>query len=305
MGRRKPVRDGFLTWLGKLLLGAGRVLPWSAGYFTGGLIGRLTYMFSGRERDKALKSIAIAFDGELDGRQQKKLALSSFKHMGRILFEFIKLPGLKGGKALRRVVVADQAILQKMQKADTGIIIATGHLGNWEIMGAAAAQLGFSLNVIAREIHISGFNRMVIDLRSSAGIKTIVRNSESSAKQILSALRSNGMLAMLIDQDIAAEGEFVPFFGRQALTPTGAARLAKKTDSMLVAACCHRTGPGRFQLKLREIRFDSSLGDDESVLKATAEATQILEGWIREVPDQWPWIHQRWKTRPAEELHNQ
>jgi KDO2-lipid IV(A) lauroyltransferase len=302
---RKPVRDTLLTMLGKALLFVCRWFPWSLGYFFGGIVGRLTYQLSQRERNRALQSLAIAYEGKLSEKERKKLGLRSFQNMGRILFEMMKLPGLSKKTLLKRVSLADSSPLDKAKEAGQGVIIATGHIGNWEIMGAAAVQYGYKLHVIAREIHIAGFNKMVIELRKKAGIETIVRNSEASAKKILTALKRQEMLAMLIDQDIAAEGDFVPFFGTEALTPTGAARLALKTESAFVAACCHRVGIGRFEIKLQEVEINREMGDDEAVLDATARATEILEDWIREYPDQWPWIHQRWKTRPQDEIVNE
>ncbi len=108
------------------------------------------------------------------------------------------------------------------------------------------------------------------------------------------------MLALLIDQDIKAEGAFVDFFGRKAFTPTGAAILARKTGAVLAAAAVQRLSPGHHMIRVKEIEFTSADDENHVIIEATQRVTSQLEQWIRQYPEQWVWIHKRWKSRPQD-----
>ena len=106
------------------------------------------------------------------------------------------------------------------------------------------------------------------------------------------------MLALLIDQDTKVDGCFVPFFGRPAYTPTGAATLALRTGSLLVAAAIHRTGKNRHFARAVPIEVSKEIDSERAITEATAKVTSQLESWIRERPEQWCWNHDRWRRKP-------
>jgi Kdo2-lipid IVA lauroyltransferase/acyltransferase len=175
------------------------------------------------------------------------------------------------------------------------ILILTGHCGNWELLAAALNSRGLGMLVVAREIEEPGLQTMLLDLRTRFGTRTIVRGAPGAARALLGALRGAGALGMLIDQDTRVEGVFVDFFGRPAWTPVGAAELASRFDAAVLPTFIARLPDGSHHAR---IHAELSLPSDSTA--ATALMTSRIEAQIREYPDQWVWLHRRWRRRPAE-----
>lgn len=305
MTRKRSAVKRFRDWLiyqtARGLLAVGGILPAWIGYTKGWITGNLAYLFAGRERRKMLSNLQKAFGDEKSPKELKRIARKTFIHFGVLLFEILKIPRMTPGRVKKSMTFEGLELIQRTIASGRGVVIATGHIGNWELMGAAAAQLGIPVNVIARRINDARLNDLVIGLRAKAGIRTIMRESPDSAKQILRCLKRGEMLALLIDQDLRADGVFVPFFGRQAYTPVGAAALAQRAGALFAAAAVQRLGPGRHLVRAQEIEIDVGSDRDHAIIDATARATAQLECWIREMPHQWAWNHDRWRTRPEDE----
>ena len=298
--RSKRFRDWMIYILSRGLFAAGRIIPAKFGAMKGSLLGSLAFRFSKRERRKAVKNIRMAFGESISEKESRVVARESFRHFGKVLFEVLKIRNLNRKTIEKKFVFEGLDVVTEAIKSKRGIVVATGHIGNWELMGAAAAQLGVPVNVIARQINDNRLNDLVIKLRADAGVKTIVRESAESAKMMLRSLKRGEMLALLIDQDLKTEGVFVPFFGRDAWTPVGAAALAYRSGAVFAAASVHRLEDGKHLVRVKAIDIDDELERDHAIIDATGRATKQLEQWIREKPEQWAWFHDRWKTRPDE-----
>ena len=153
----------------------------------------------------------------------------------------------------------------------------------------------------AREAGDGKVNELLLGLRSRLGVRTVLRGSGGAARQILRTLRSGDVLGAIIDQDIKIDGVFVEFFGRPAYTPTGPVALALRAGSPVVLGCTWREPDGA-----QRVRFDPPIdlalqaGEHRkaAIHRYTAEFTAWLEARIREHPEQWVWIHRRWRRRP-------
>ncbi len=297
--RHKRLRDWFIYQVVRALMLAGRYLPAALGRALGGCLGALAYLCARGEREKTMRNLRLALGSERSEEELESIARGMFAHFGRMAFEVIRLPRLSRRRVEKTVTFDGLEPVRRAIEAGRGVVVATGHIGNWELMGAAVARLGIPLNVIARRIYDGRLNDLALRLRERMGVKTILRESPESAKQILRCLRRGEMLALLIDQDIRVEGEFVPFFGMPAHTPTGAAALALRTGALLVAASAQRLDDGRHMVRAIPIELDAGGDRDRVIIEATARATAQLERWIRERPEQWSWNHDRWRTRPA------
>ena len=299
--KKKKIRDAVIFQVVRFFVTIGRFLPTWLGYFLGRGIGSLAFHLAGRDRKKALRNLESAYGSELSKKEIRKIAKGCFRHFGITLFEVMKIPGLSAARMSKMVTFKGMEQIKEAIESGRGVIVATGHIGNWELMGAAACKSGIPVNVIARRVNDSKLNDLVVDFRVKSGINTILREAPESARKILKSLRSGQMLALLIDQDTRVEGEFVPFFGRLAHTPTGAAALALKTGALFAAVAARRTGIGKHEIIVEEIRINDEIDRDHAIIEATAKATALFEKWIRQEPEQWPWFHERWKTRPQEE----
>ena len=176
--------------------------------------------------------------------------------------------------------------------------MASAHCASWELLGAALSARGFTINVIAKRVYIERLNQMLLDLRSSKGLKIIFRSDSDSAKKMLKALRSGETLALLIDQDTEVPGVFVDFFSRPAWTPSGLAVMALKTGAPVIVALDTRLPDDTHRVVVTGPLELVRTGDhDRDVLENTAVITKIIEGHIRKNPSQWVWMHERWKTQ--------
>jgi KDO2-lipid IV(A) lauroyltransferase len=272
----------------------GRRIPLSVGRQLGRILGWLAFQVARRERKKALQNVAIAFP-EWSVDQCRRTIRGMFRHLGETLFETVWLPNLDAETCARTTIIeAAQPVLDIIASGQA-VIAFTGHCGNWEWLAAAVAGLGAPVTVLQRERDDPGMNRFITNIRAHAGIRTADRGSSASGRELIQAARRPGMLAFLIDQNIRAESAKVPFFGRPALTPIGPAKLAIRMENPVVPAFIERRPDG-----MQVIRFQEPIltrrADDAIAL--TARITAAIEAQIRRVPEQWVWMHDRWRERP-------
>jgi KDO2-lipid IV(A) lauroyltransferase len=163
-------------------------------------------------------------------------------------------------------------------------------------MAAAIALAGFRMNVIARQLYDSRINDFIVESRRRFGVETIGRGTTAAARDILQTLRGGDVLGLLIDQSIKAETAPIPFFGMAAPTPIGPARLAARSGAMAIAGFIERQADG-----IQRIRFEEPIptSRDTDPIELTARMTAAIEAQIRRVPEQWVWMHDRWRERGA------
>ncbi len=294
MSRRRASRDRLL---GALLAGLSWLfarVSFRRAQAWGQRIGNLGWRLSRRDRRRTLDHLAIAFP-ELDGTAHWALGRASFRHHGACLGEGLHL--LRHGCPEVEAVVAVEGWeeVERLQAAGRAMVILTGHCGNWELLAATINCRGLGMKVVARDLGSQGLQGLLLRLRQRFGTVTIERGAPGAARQLLGTLRAGGALGMLIDQDTKVEGTWVPFFGRPAYTPLGAARLALRQGVAVVPAFIARQEDGHHR-----VRFLPPLdlaGCDEQA--ATARMTAAIEEQIRRVPAQWVWMHRRWRRQPA------
>lgn len=265
-------------------------LPRQARGVLGAGLGQLAY-FIGIRHKVTLDNLRQAFPALPPGGL-REMAARTYRHFGRVATGFASIPRLKATDLGRWVHIEGLETLRQVLSEGKGGIIYSGHFGNWEIMGAIVARLGLPVSfVVARQS-----NRHVEELidryRQSAGIEIVKR--AQTVRGVLTALQRNRLVAMMIDQDAHEDGAFVPFFGRPASTPRGPAVFHLRTGSPLIFAYCVRISRERYRIRVARTNTSAFKNADE----LTAHMTAQLEAAIRETPEQWFWMHRRWKTRP-------
>jgi KDO2-lipid IV(A) lauroyltransferase len=253
-------------------------------------LGRLAATVVRRERRRALESLSIAFP-DSSPAERSRIADAMFAHLGTSLLEIAWMPNLDAESLPGTTSFEGLENLQAAVDGGKGVVLFTGHCGNWEWMAAAIGILGFSMNVIAREIYDERLNDFIVASRARHRVTTSGRGSGSSAREMLQTLRSGAILGVLIDQSIHVESVMVPFFGRPASTPVGPARLAIRSGAAAIAGFIERRD-GR-----QHIRFEPPIFTrrDDDPLALTAVMTEAIERQIRRVPEQWVWMHRRWR----------
>ncbi len=302
----KQLRRSLRSALIRAAVGVASLLPLGAALALGALLGRLAWALAGRTRRLALSHVALALP-ELSAEAQRAVARGTFLHLARAAMEAVVAVRRIDPVLERYVTFAGdgERLLKEARAAGKGVVVVTGHLGNWELFARRIARTGPAAT-IARPSWDRKIDAMVEDFRQRAGVTTIWRREDKAGgRAILKAFRQGVVFGILIDQDTGVEGAFVPFFGRLAWTPRGAADLALRFGAPLLVAWSRRRGPGRhdgYLIEVEPVAYDPDPSDREAeVAGITARCTARLEAAIRRSPTEWVWMHERWKRRPPDE----
>ena len=279
---RHPFRNALVLFFFYLLLGLTRLTPIRAVPGAGTLLGRLARFLLPKHRRRVRDHLLAAFPAWSPEKRERCLR-ANFRHYGILFFELLKADGLLDRVSVEGLESLDQRPL----------VLATGHIGPWELFGQWLGTHGYPLSAVARELYLPELNAYLVGRRARANFTTILRGSPQSGRLLLQAIKEQRILAMLIDQDTKVEAVFVPFFGRPASTPVGAAALALRKGLPVVVGTIHRTAGMRYRIVLRPVE---TAGLDETAL--TARLTGELEADIRRHPSQWVWVHRRWRRQP-------
>jgi KDO2-lipid IV(A) lauroyltransferase len=266
----------------------------------GRAFGAFFFTLAGGERRKTLRHLALAFPN-LSEAARHKLAGRVWRGFGRTVFEtarWLKWPSAKIAAQAARV--EGWPHLEKALAKGKGVLLVTAHLGNWELLAAALAAR-VPAGAVAQKIYDSRFDSLITDFRENhLGVSMIKRGM--ALRGILEALKKNQLVIVLCDQDSGKDGVFVPFFGRSAWTQSGTARIALKTGAALVPAFMVRGEDGLFEMRVeKEIPLPSGADMEKKVLETVRRYTEVIESFVRAYPDQWVWMHERWRTRPEGE----
>jgi len=266
------------------------------------VVGAVVYRVLRKSRRLAIEHLHIAFGDDLTAAARAHLARASFINIARCFFELAKIDEIRA-RWETYFEVEGWEHAQAMLTAGKGAVIVTGHIGNWELLAAYFAWRGVPVAAIARRIYAVRLNQILVDFRSRQGVQTILRESPSSARQILKALKANSVLAMLIDQDTHAPSISVPFFGRLARTPAAAASLAIRRDIPAIAVFIRRRPGGGHRITVKPPFVIEPGGDLTTGIRSlTRQFNAAIEEQIRENPAEWVWWHRRWRRAPMAHL---
>lgn len=284
------------------LRGVTRVLglvPLSWARRIGAGIARLGYAPLGIRRRVVVRQIAAAFP-DLDQRAVHRLARRAYGHLGRVVAEAALLPGLGRDGVLALFEGADgfEAIEQVVAEG-RGVILITGHFGNWELAGAYVAARGIPIEVIARRLKNPLVDAYVTRTRAGTGMRVV--HDADAVRRTPRALREGHAVAFVADQGVLGlASTFVPFFGRPAKTPRGAAVFALRFGIPAFFVAAVATQRGRYRCVATPIPVRDT-GDREADVDAFVAAhTAVLEAWVRRYPEQYFWHHRRWRRQPQD-----
>ncbi len=245
--------------------------------------------------------LRTAWKSEKNESEIRAIGRRVFENLAMMACDVIRFPRLTA-RTLDRWLSCDSGIFAKIDRIlehGKGVIILTGHLGNWELLAGAFGVKGYSGAVVGRRIYYEPYNEIIVGLRRGVGVETIYR--DESPRKILRILSQNQILGIVADQDVdSVEGIFVPFFGIPAYTPTAPAKMALASGAPIVPACVIREGKRYRMLMGEPIYPKPNSNKEQAVREMTENWSREIEAYIRRYPDQWGWMHDRWKTKPEE-----
>jgi len=252
------------------------------------------------ERNKTISNLTKVFGNSKSPEEIRQVAKDVFKNLGRNMADAFAIPRFHPNNIDQFIQAEGLENIKKGLKNGTGVIALTGHIGNWELLGAYLSMKGFPINVVGAPIYDHRLDELVVKNREHSGMKYIARGS--ATRDIIRALRNNEVVGILIDQDTKrVDGIFVDFLGHPAYTPTGPTILAMKTKAVIVPMAIHIKKDGTHLIKVREQLLLQYTGDvEKDRIYNTQLCNNALSEFIRENPTQWVWMHERWKTKPGD-----
>ncbi|MEX2325426.1 MAG: lysophospholipid acyltransferase family protein, partial [Gemmatimonadaceae bacterium] len=274
-------------------------VPWDRAGRIGAGVGAMGYRPLGVRRRVVERQIAAAFP-ELRPHQVTELARRSYKHLGRSAIETALLPGLGQAGVLRLVSeVENWDIVERAHAAGRGIVIVAGHLGNWELAAAYVAARGVPLDVIVRKMGNPFFDRYLNQTREQLGVNVVY--DAQAVRHTPRALREGRAVGFVADQGVRGlASTFVPFFGRPAKTPRGAAVFALRFGAPVVFVAALRKPDGSYFVGFEEVAVVDTGERERDVDAVVLRFTQVLENWVRRAPEQYFWQHRRWRRQPPD-----
>lgn len=267
-------------------------LPRPAALALGEALGEAVFAVGARRR-VVDENLATAFPGR-DSAWRRRVARGTYRHYGAVLVEMARWVRRPLDEARDLVRVTGLARLEAARARGRGVVVMTAHLGNWEVGPTVARLQGLAFTSVYQRVRNPYLDAAVRRIRTLHGQGLVDRGM--GLRGAIEALRRNELVAFLPDQDAGPRGVFVPFFGRPASTMRGPADLALRTGAAVLPIFVLRRGDSYEVLIEEEISADPAAPREAEVARITAAYTRALEARIREAPEQYFWLHRRWKT---------
>ena len=278
-----------------------RLLPRGLARTAGVAISAVAFRALGRLRRVGLRNLELAFP-RITAGERETILRSEYRNLGFLLAEFCKMPGYTAATASRFIRYEGLENYLRARERGKGVLVLTGHLGAWELSSFYHSLMGMPMGMVIRRLDNPLVDEFVNRIRCLHGNRVI--HKDDFARGLIASMRAGETVGILMDTNMTPpQGVFVPFFGVPACTASGMARIAEKTGAAVL--------PGFLLWEQREQKYVLRFGEEleivhtedaeQDVLTNTATFTAAIERYIRQYPDQWLWMHRRWKTRPAGE----
>lgn len=275
-------------------------LPRTLARRLGETVGRVCYHVFGRLRRVGMRNLEIAFPA-WSQRRKSAVLHASFLQLGRHLAEFCRMTRYTAAEATTFIRYDGLDRYLDAARRGKGVLVLTGHLGAWELSSFFHSLMGYPMGMVIRRLDNAIVDRRVNEVRCQHGNRVL--HKDDFARSLLTEMRAGRTVGILMDTNMTPpQGVFVPFFGKLACTASGLARVAQKTGAAVLPGFLFEETGGRYRLHFgEEIPLQQTDDSEADTLANTARFTAVLEQYIRSFPEQWLWMHRRWKTRPVTE----
>lgn len=275
-----------------------RALPRPLARSIGAIIARIAYATLSRLRRVGLRNLALAFP-DLPPNEREAILRSEYRSLGWLLAEFCQMSSYTLAYASRFIRYEGLDHYLRARDRGQGVLVLTGHLGAWELSSHFHSLAGYPMGMVIRRLDNPLVDALVNRIRCQHGNRVL--HKDDFARGLIGSMRAGETVGILMDTNMTPpQGLFVPFFGVEACTASGLARVALKTGAaVLPGFLVWEQSERRYVLRFGAELPLTSTGDAEADAAAnTARFTQVIEQTIRRYPSQWLWMHRRWKTRP-------
>ena len=284
-----------------LIVNALKVLPRGLARRVGAWVAWVGYHALGRLRGVGKRNLAMAFPDKNEAERERILR-TVYRNLGWQLAEFCQMPRYSAERASRFIRYEGLENYLKARDKGKGVLVLTGHLGAWELSSYYHSLMGMPMGMVIRRLDNPLVDAYVNHVRTLHGNRVI--HKDDFARGLIASMRAGETVGILMDTNMTPpQGVFVPFFGVLACSASGMARVAQKTGAAVVPGfLLWDEQEGQYVLRFgEEIDTVDTGNTEEDSVTNTARFTAVLESYIREYPEQWLWMHRRWKTRPAGE----
>ena len=230
--------------------------------------------------------------------ERRRIADGMYRNLALNLVEFLRVAGGGLDEILGGVRVEGEDRLRGALKDGRGALFLVAHIGNWELMGMAAPRFGYPLTFLAKPIRNRTLNECTMRIRRETGVRILT--PKQSYRDCLRVLKRNELLGFMLDINRpASRAVFVDFFGKPAATTPGLAYLSAHSRAPVLPVFIHRTGEGRHRLVVHDPIPPPLRRDPETIREATQVYTRAIEDEVRRKPEDWLWMHKRWRTQPT------
>jgi KDO2-lipid IV(A) lauroyltransferase len=292
------VRQAVVEQMAEVFMDMAATLPLRFNWKLAEFLGRVWFQVDKRHREIALNNLKIAWGDELSENKTRIIARTNFIHLARVLLELPYLRKLNSDKLDGFVTFHGIEHFKNALQKGRGVLLLASHFGNWELMALAFSLRYSPINIVVRPLDNPFLDKLITKIRTRGGNQLIPK--KGSVKKMLRLLAAGEVVALLLDQNPAwYEGVFVPFFNEIACTNKALGTIALRTGAPVIPAFNVRQPDGSYRIFGEpEVVLARSGDTTRDVGENTAKFNKIIETYVRRYPEQWFWVHQRWKTRP-------
>jgi KDO2-lipid IV(A) lauroyltransferase len=299
--RENSMRENLEYWLVVAVARTLGVMPRGLARLASGMLAFVVYWAFGRLRRVGVRNLELALP-EVSQGERARILRGVYRSLGRQLVEFCRMSRYTAENTRNWIRTEGLEHYLAARARGKGVLIVTGHLGAWELSSFYHSLMGYPMGMVIRRLDNRRLDDYVNKIRCLHGNRVL--HKDDFARALLTAMRAGETVGILMDTNMSPpQGVFVEFFGRLACTASGLARVALKTGAtVLPGFMVWEAGEQKYVLRFGpELEFIETGDAEADALAATQMCASVTEEWIRRYPDQWLWIHRRWKTRPAGE----
>ena len=295
----QKIRRTIVFRLALILYKLFNIIPRKLSLFIGSWAGLAAWKIITKDQRLIFQHLSLCYDDSMSPNEKVNLGQRIFINSGRNLADLVRTPRHYDSELRAVIEVEGLNHFDAAYKRGKGVFGVTAHLGNFELLAVFLAKLGYKTGVISRRLADSNLNSLLVEQRQKGGVANFY--ASDSPVGMVKCLKSGGAIGVLIDTDSSrVRGEFIPVFDRPAKVPVGQSIMALEMGIPLIPLACIRNGSDRYRVIIKpEIPINRTNDEKKDIYNTTLACSRELEKLIRQFPDQWIWMHNRWKSKPA------